>query len=81
MTAAKGVLGHTLGAAGAVEAALTALTIRDSRVAPIANLAADGCCYPIDAVTGAVREQRVTAAVSHSFGFGGHNVVLVLTAP
>lgn len=91
MTAPKGVLGHSLGAAGAVEAALTALTIRDSRVAPIANLAAGGSgCgagvgsgspYDIDCVTGTAREQRVTAAVSHSFGFGGHNVVLLLTAP
>lgn len=87
VTAAKGVLGHSLGAAGAVEAALTALTIRDSRIAPIANLGAredgsdSGSGFAIDCVTGAVREQRVEAAVSHSFGFGGHNVVLVLTAP
>ncbi|MFF1413565.1 beta-ketoacyl-[acyl-carrier-protein] synthase family protein [Streptomyces sp. NPDC058289] len=87
VTAPKGVLGHTLGAAGAVEAALTALAIRDSRVPPIANLTAGGSgCdsgspYDIDCVTGAVREQRVAAAVSHSFGFGGHNVVLLLTAP
>ncbi|MFJ7265609.1 beta-ketoacyl-[acyl-carrier-protein] synthase family protein [Streptomyces sp. NPDC099050] len=89
VTAAKGVLGHSLGAAGAVEAALTALTIRDSRVAPIANLAAGGAGpgsgsgspYDIDCVTGTAREQRVAAAVSHSFGFGGHNVVLLLTAP
>ncbi|MGW5399556.1 beta-ketoacyl-[acyl-carrier-protein] synthase family protein [Streptomyces sp. NPDC003952] len=85
VTAPKGVLGHTLGAAGAVEAALTALAIRDSRVPPVANLGAagsgSGSPYDIDCVTGAVREQRVTAAVSHSFGFGGHNVVLLLTAP
>ncbi|MCY0925538.1 beta-ketoacyl-[acyl-carrier-protein] synthase family protein [Streptomyces sp. H27-H1] len=87
VTAPKGVLGHSLGASGAVEAALTALAIRDSRVAPIANLAAgdsgcgSGSPFDIDCVTGTVREQRVSVAVSHSFGFGGHNVVLVLTAP
>ncbi|MFD5889193.1 beta-ketoacyl-[acyl-carrier-protein] synthase family protein [Streptomyces sp. NPDC060334] len=86
VTAPKGVLGHSLGAAGAVEAALTALTIRDSRVAPIANLVgcpagSGGAGFGIDCVTDTVREQRIEVAVSHSFGFGGHNVVLVLTAP
>lgn len=87
MTAPKGVLGHSVGASGAVEAALTALTIRDPRVAPIANLAAGGSgCgsgspFDIACVTGMVREQRVAAGVSYSFGFGGHDVVLLLTGP
>ncbi|WP_406124114.1 beta-ketoacyl-[acyl-carrier-protein] synthase family protein [Streptomyces sp. NBC_00989] len=80
VTAAKGVLGHGLGAAGAIEAALTALTIHRSTVPPIANLAPDNLPFDLDCVTGAPREQRVRAAVSHSFGFGGHNVVLLLTA-
>ncbi|WP_405973087.1 beta-ketoacyl-[acyl-carrier-protein] synthase family protein [Streptomyces sp. NBC_00988] len=80
VTAAKGVLGHSLGAAGAIEAALTALTIHRSTVPPIANLTPDNLPFDLDCVTGAPREQRVRAAVSHSFGFGGHNVVLLLTA-
>lgn len=87
VTAPKGVLGHSLGASGAVETALTALDIRDSRVAPIANLASGGSgCgsgspFDIDCATGTVGAQRVSVAVSQSFGFGGHNVVLLLTAP
>lgn len=79
VSAAKGVLGHSLGAAGAVEAALTALTIHRSTVPPIANLTPDNLPFDLDCVTGAPRAQRVRAAVSHSFGFGGHNVVLLLT--
>ena len=78
VTSAKGVLGHTLGAAGAIEAALTALTLRHGVVPPIANLASTA--FPLDCVVGAERRQAVRVAASHSFGFGGHNVVLVFTA-
>ena len=80
VTAAKGVLGHSLGAAGAIEAALTALTVHRSTVPPVANLTPDNLPFDLDCVTGEPRGQRVRAAVSHSFGFGGHNVVLLLTA-
>jgi 3-oxoacyl-[acyl-carrier-protein] synthase II len=81
VTAPKGVLGHTLGAAGAIEAALTALTIQHQRVPPVANLEAAAPEFDIDCVTKQARDQPVRAAVSHSFGFGGHNAALVLTAP
>jgi 3-oxoacyl-[acyl-carrier-protein] synthase II len=80
VTAAKGVMGHSLGAAGAIEAALTALTVHRSTVPPIANLTPDNLPFDLDCVTGEPREQHVRAAVSHSFGFGGHNVVLLFTA-
>ncbi|WP_175409061.1 beta-ketoacyl synthase [Streptomyces sp. TRM64462] len=78
VTASKGVLGHALGAAGAIEAALTVLTVEQRRVPPIANLEAPAVEFDIDCVTKQVRQQNVRAAVSSSFGFGGHNVVLVL---
>ncbi|MFD9738649.1 hypothetical protein [Umezawaea sp. NPDC059074] len=78
VTSAKGVLGHTLGAAGAIEAALTALTLRHGVVPPIVNLASTA--FPLDCVVGAERRQAVRVVASHSFGFGGHNVVLVFTA-
>ncbi|MFK4065191.1 beta-ketoacyl-[acyl-carrier-protein] synthase family protein [Streptomyces sp. NPDC029674] len=78
VTAAKGVLGHSLGAAGAIEAALTALTIQHGQVPPIANLRTVAPGLGIDCVTARARPQRIRAAVSHSFGFGGHNAVLVL---
>ncbi|MBO0511950.1 beta-ketoacyl-[acyl-carrier-protein] synthase family protein, partial [Streptomyces beijiangensis] len=80
VTAAKGVLGHSLGAAGAVEAALTVLTIHHSTVPPVANLTPQSLAFDLDCVTGAERRQDVRAAVSHSFGFGGHNVVLAFRA-
>ncbi|WP_327341390.1 beta-ketoacyl-[acyl-carrier-protein] synthase family protein [Streptomyces europaeiscabiei] len=80
VTAAKGVLGHTLGAAGAIEAALTVLTIQHRCVPPIANLQAPAPEFDIDCVTKRAREQDVRTAVSHAFGFGGHNVVLAFVA-
>ncbi|WP_190019119.1 beta-ketoacyl-[acyl-carrier-protein] synthase family protein [Streptomyces lucensis] len=80
VTAPKGVLGHTFGAAGAIEAALTVLSIESGLVPPIANLKDPTAGLDLDCVTGAARPQQIRAAVSHSFGFGGHNVVLVLTS-
>ncbi|MER7897085.1 beta-ketoacyl-[acyl-carrier-protein] synthase family protein [Streptomyces sp. NPDC096046] len=78
VTAPKGVLGHSLGAAGAVEAALTVLTLQHGTVPPVANLDAPAPEFDIDCVTEEPRRQDVRVAVSHSFGFGGHNVVLAL---
>ncbi|MFD7766716.1 beta-ketoacyl-[acyl-carrier-protein] synthase family protein [Streptomyces sp. NPDC059787] len=78
VTAAKGVLGHSLGAAGAVEAALTVLTLQHGTVPPVANLDAPAPGFDLDCVTKEPRRQDVRIAVSHSFGFGGHNVVLAL---
>lgn len=79
VTAPKGVLGHSLGAAGAVEAALTVLAVERRTVPPIANLQAPAPEFDIDCVTERPRQQDIRVAVSHSFGFGGHNVVLALT--
>ncbi|MBO8192209.1 beta-ketoacyl-[acyl-carrier-protein] synthase family protein [Streptomyces oryzae] len=77
VTSAKGVIGHTMGAAGAVEAALTVLTVQRQTVPPTANFhAADAGTEDVDIVHGAARPQSVRLAVSNSCGFGGHNVVL-----
>ncbi|WP_326696284.1 beta-ketoacyl-[acyl-carrier-protein] synthase family protein [Streptomyces sp. NBC_01754] len=78
VTAPKGVLGHSLGAAGAVEAALTVLAVEHRTAPPIANLRAPAPEFDIDCVTERPRGQDIRVAVSHSFGFGGHNVVLAL---
>ncbi|MGW7231450.1 beta-ketoacyl-[acyl-carrier-protein] synthase family protein [Streptomyces cyaneofuscatus] len=79
VTAAKGVTGHMLGAAGAVEAAFTALSIDDGVIPPTANFAERSADVPgIDIVHGAARHAPVPFAVSNSFGFGGHNAVAVL---
>jgi 3-oxoacyl-[acyl-carrier-protein] synthase II len=76
VTSAKGALGHLLGAAGAVEAALTALTLSYGHVPPIAGLSTPDAAG-LDLVT-AARTAAPAVAVSHSFGFGGHNTALVL---
>ncbi|THA71455.1 beta-ketoacyl-[acyl-carrier-protein] synthase family protein [Streptomyces sp. A0958] len=76
VTAPKGVIGHTLAAGGAIEAAATVLTLEHGVVPPIANLDAPPAEWDIDCVTEQPRRQHVERAVSHSFGFGGHNVAL-----
>jgi len=81
VTSAKGVLGHTLGAAGGIEAALTVLAIEHATVPPTANLTCQDPEVELDIVAGAARERRIEVALSNSFGFGGQNAVLVLTSP
>ncbi|MEV7425517.1 beta-ketoacyl-[acyl-carrier-protein] synthase family protein [Streptomyces sp. NPDC091212] len=76
VTAVKGVLGHTLAAAGAIEAVATVLTLEHGIIPPIANLDAPAVEFDLDCVTKEPRRQWVETAVSHSFGFGGHNVAL-----
>lgn len=76
VTSTKGVLGHLLGAAGAVEAALTVLAIQQSTVPPTANLQDPAPGIDLNLVTKTASRQPVRAALSNSFGFGGHNVVL-----
>ncbi|WP_329124798.1 beta-ketoacyl-[acyl-carrier-protein] synthase family protein [Streptomyces sp. NBC_01465] len=78
VTSAKGALGHTLGAAGAIEAALTVLALRDDAVPPVAGLRDRDPACDIDAVAGSARRQPSALAVSTSFGFGGHNAAVVL---
>ncbi|WP_030792936.1 beta-ketoacyl-[acyl-carrier-protein] synthase family protein [Streptomyces sp. NRRL S-920] len=81
VTSAKGTLGHTLGAAGAIEAALTVLALREDIVPSVAGLSEPDPAFAIDLVTGSSRRQATTVAVSNSFGFGGHNAVVVLAKP
>lgn len=77
VTSAKGALGHTMGAAGAIEAALTVLTLRHGLTPPVANLdSVDPAAQSLDLVVGAARKQPVGLALSSSSGFGGHNGVL-----
>jgi 3-oxoacyl-[acyl-carrier-protein] synthase II len=73
----KGATGHCLGAAGAVEAAVTVLAVRDDVVPPTINYeTADPAC-DLDYVPNSARSLPVRVALSNSFGFGGHNAVLV----
>ncbi|HEY8339458.1 MAG TPA: beta-ketoacyl-ACP synthase II [Egibacteraceae bacterium] len=79
VTSTKGVTGHTLGAAGAIEAAFSLLTIVHGQVPPTANLESQDPEIELDVVAKAPRDQAVEVVVSNSFGFGGQNAVLVLT--
>jgi 3-oxoacyl-[acyl-carrier-protein] synthase II len=82
MSSTKSAIGHLLGAAGAVEAIFCILAIRDQVVPPTLNLdnPSEGC-GDVDLVPNRAKERPVTAALSNSFGFGGTNASLVLTAP
>jgi 3-oxoacyl-[acyl-carrier-protein] synthase II len=74
----KSMTGHTLGAAGGVEAVITALVCREGKVPPTINYSEpDPDCDLNYATEGAV-ERRVDLALSNSFGFGGHNVSLAI---
>ncbi|WP_075736878.1 beta-ketoacyl-[acyl-carrier-protein] synthase family protein [Streptomyces acidiscabies] len=81
VTATKSVLGHALGAAGAIEAAITLLTLENGVIPPVANLSSWDAENELDLVTEAPRNQRMTTALSTSFGFGGQNAVLVVRGP
>jgi 3-oxoacyl-[acyl-carrier-protein] synthase II len=78
VTANKGVTGHLIGAAGAVEAVASVLAINAGLVPPVANHAAADPEIAIDVVSGQARAHDGRPVVSNSFGFGGHNVSLVL---
>lgn len=79
VTATKSCTGHLLGAAGAVEAIATLLAMRDSLVAPIRNLDDPDDDVDLDLVRMQPRRVEHEVALSTSFGFGGHDVALVLT--
>ena len=73
--------GHLLGGAGAIEAVASVLSIRDGIVAPTINLTDPDPECDLDYVPGTARKVDVEYAMSNSFGFGGHNVVLLFRRP
>lgn len=81
VSATKSLIGHTLGAAGALEAVATVLALETSVVPPTANLAEPDPTIPFDCVPNVARPCALTYAMSNSFGFGGQNVSLVLHRP
>ena len=77
MSSTKSAIGHLLGAAGAVEAIFSILSVQNGVLPPTLNLHTpdDGC--DIDLVPLEAKERKVTAALSNSFGFGGTNASLI----
>ena len=79
MSSTKSMTGHTLGAAGGIEAAITALAIHHGVLPATINYETPDPECDLDYVPNQPREQRVDHVMSNSFGFGGTNAALVLT--
>ena len=78
VSSTKSMTGHLLGAAGALEAVISALVIKNGIIPPTINYEEPDPECNLDYVPNVARERRVRAVMSNSFGFGGHNVALVL---
>jgi 3-oxoacyl-[acyl-carrier-protein] synthase II len=77
VSSSKSMIGHTIGAAGAIEAIITILSIRNSILTPTINLEQPDPDLDLDYVPNKSREKVINIALSNSFGFGGHNATLV----
>lgn len=78
MSSTKSMIGHCLGASGAVETIACVHAVRDGIIAPTINLKTPDEGFDIDLVPGHARERVVKYAMNNTFGFGGHNVTLLL---
>lgn len=78
VSSTKSMIGHQLGAAAAVELVLCGLAIRDDIIPPTTNLETPDPACDLDYVPNAARRKRIDIALSNSFGFGGHNVSLIV---
>jgi 3-oxoacyl-[acyl-carrier-protein] synthase II len=78
VTANKSMIGHTLGAAGAIEAIVTVLTMRDGCIPPTINLDdPDDAAEGLDLTPNVAARRDISTAISNSFGFGGQNTAIV----
>jgi 3-oxoacyl-[acyl-carrier-protein] synthase II len=77
VSSTKSMMGHLLGAAGSVEAALCVLALRDGAVPPTINLENPSAECDLDYVPKQAREKRLSAVLTNSFGFGGTNASLI----
>ncbi len=80
ITANKSMIGHTLGAAGAIEAITSVLSIREGCIPPTINLTdPDPIAAGLDLTPNVVARRQVRSVLSNSFGFGGQNTALIFT--
>ncbi len=81
VSSTKSMIGHTMAAAGSLEAVATILALVHETVPPTANLTTPDAEVAFDCVPGVAREAAVECAISNSFGFGGQNVTLLFRRP
>jgi 3-oxoacyl-[acyl-carrier-protein] synthase II len=77
VSSSKSMIGHTIGAAGAIEGIITMLSIVHGILTPTINLDSPDPELDLDYVPNRSREKKINTAISNSFGFGGHNATLV----
>jgi 3-oxoacyl-(acyl-carrier-protein) synthase len=77
ISSTKSMIGHTLGAAGGIEAGVSVLSLYHSVLTPTINLTSPDPQCDLDYIPQTSREQKVDVVLSNSMGFGGHNAVLV----
>ncbi|MBA7618601.1 3-oxoacyl-[acyl-carrier-protein] synthase 2 [subsurface metagenome] len=77
ISSTKSMLGHLIGGAGAAEALICIMAIRNGIIPPTINLAHPDPECDLDYVPNTARQAKVTTTLSNSFGFGGHNSVLI----
>jgi 3-oxoacyl-[acyl-carrier-protein] synthase II len=77
ISSTKSMTGHLIGAAGAIEATISIMVIREGVIPPTINLTKPDPACDLDYVPKLARRVKVNTALSNSFGFGGHNSVLI----
>ena len=80
VSSTKSMMGHSLGAAGAIEAVISILALRDQFLPPNINFRAADPAIDLDIVANTPRPTRVRTVLSNSFGFGGTNASIILQA-
>jgi 3-oxoacyl-[acyl-carrier-protein] synthase II len=78
VSSTKSMIGHTIGAAGVIELAVTCLSIENNIITPTINYNLPDPELDLDFTPNEARRKEVNIALSNSFAFGGHNAVVVL---